>query len=225
MIQTNVIHSAYKCNVKKLLFLGSSCIYPKYADQPMAETELLKGYLEPTNEPYAIAKIAGIKLCQAYRKQHGADFISAMPTNLYGPFDNFDLQSSHVIPALMRKCHEAKTAAQEHMEVWGSGKVMREFLHVYDCAAGIVHLLENYSDMEHVNLGTGEDVTIIELAETIKDVIGFYGALTFDASKPDGTPRKLLDVTKIQALGWQHRNSLKDGLAQTYHWYLENRSK
>jgi GDP-L-fucose synthase len=225
MIEANIIHAAFKTGVEKLLFLGSSCIYPKNAAQPMTEAALLTGALEATNEWYAIAKIAGIKLCQAYRKQHGADFISAMPTNLYGPFDNFDLQSSHVIPALMRKCHEAKTAAQADMEVWGSGKVMREFLHVDDCAAGIVHLLENYSDMEHVNLGTGEDVTIIELAETIKDVIGFDGALTFDASKPDGTPRKLLDVSKIHALGWQHKNSLKDGLAQTYQWYLENRSK
>jgi GDP-L-fucose synthase len=225
MIEANIIHAAFKTGVEKLLFLGSSCIYPKHAAQPMTEAALLTGALETTNEWYAIAKIAGIKLCQAYRKQHGADFISAMPANLYGPFDNFDLQSSHVIPALMRKCHEAKTAAQEHMEVWGSGTVMREFLHVDDCAAGIVHLLENYSDMEHVNLGTGEDVTIIELAETIKAVIGFDGALTFDASKPDGTPRKLLDVSKIHALGWQHKNSLKDGLAQTYQWYLENRSK
>lgn len=225
MIEANIINAAFKIGVEKLLFLGSTCIYPKHAEQPMKESALLTGALEPTNEWYAIAKIAGIKLCQAYRKQHGADFISAMPTNLYGPFDNFDLERSHVIPALMRKCHEAKMAGNGRMEVWGSGNVMREFLHVDDCAAGIVHLLENYSDMEHVNLGTGEDVTIIELAETIKDVIGFDGALTFDASKPDGTPRKLLDVSKIHALGWQHRNSLKDGLTQTYQWYLENRKK
>ncbi|MCH1568334.1 MAG: GDP-L-fucose synthase, partial [Alphaproteobacteria bacterium] len=194
MIEANIINAAFKTGVGKLLFLGSSCIYPKDADQPMKESALLSGALETTNEWYAIAKIAGIKLCQAYRKQHGVDFISAMPTNLYGPFDNFDLQTSHVIPALMRKCHEAKQARADHMEVWGSGKVMREFLHVDDCAAGIIYLLENYSDMEHVNLGTGEDITITELAETLKKVIGFDGALTFDASKPDGTPRKLLDV-------------------------------
>ena len=188
----------------------------------MNETALLEGALEPTNEWYAIAKIAGIKLCQAYRKQHGADFISAMPTNLYGPYDNFDLESSHVIPALLRKCHEAKGNGSADMEVWGSGKVMREFLHVDDCAAAIVFLLENYSDMEHVNIGTGEDVTITELAETIKTVVGFDGTLRFDASKPDGTPRKLLDVAKISGLGWRHGYSLTDGLADTYKWYLDN---
>src|SRR5210317_18731 len=179
MIEANIIRAAHDIGVEKLLFLGSSCIYPKMAPQPMPEEALLTGALEPTNEWYAIAKIAGIKLCQAYRRQYGADFISAMPTNLYGPYDNFDLQSSHVIPALMRKCHEAKKAGAENMDVWGSGKVMREFLHVDDCAAGIVFLLKNYSDMEHVKLGTGEDVTIIELAETIKKVVGFDGSLTF----------------------------------------------
>ena len=188
MIEANIVHAAHKNGVEKLLFLGSSCIYPKHAAQPMSEAAL-EGALEPTNEWYAIAKIAGIKLCQAYRKQHGADFISAMPTNLYGPHDNFDLETSHVIPALMRKCHEAKLNGSADMEVWGSGKVMREFLHVDDCAAAIVFLLENYSDMDHVNIGTGEDVTITELAETIKTVVGFEGALRFDASKPDGTPR------------------------------------
>ena len=222
MIEANIIHAAFKADVEKLLFLGSSCIYPKFAEQPMREEALLEGALEPTNEWYAIAKIAGIKLCQAYRKQHGADFISAMPTNLYGPFDNFDLQSSHVIPALMRKCHEAKVSGADNMEVWGSGKVMREFLHVDDCAAGIVFLLENYSDMSHVNLGTGQDVTITELAETIKKTVGFDGGLVFDASKPDGTPRKLLDTSKINALGWQPKIDLESGLASAYRWFTEH---
>ena len=222
MIEANIIRAAHDIGVEKLLFLGSSCIYPKMAPQPMPEEALLTGALEPTNEWYAIAKIAGIKLCQAYRKQYGADFISAMPTNLYGPFDNFDLQSSHVIPALMRKCHEAKQAGAESMDVWGSGKVMREFLHVDDCAAGIVFLLKNYSDMQHVNLGTGEDVTIIELAETIKKVVGFDGSLTFDASKPDGTPRKLLDVSKIHQLGWRHQYDLQAGLNSAYDWFGKN---
>ena len=222
MIEANIIHAAHKNRVEKLLFLGSSCIYPKHAAQPMNETALLEGALEPTNEWYAIAKIAGIKLCQAYRKQHGADFISAMPTNLYGPHDNFDLETSHVIPALMRKCHEAKLNASIDMEVWGSGKVMREFLHVDDCAAAIVFLMENYSDMSHVNIGTGADVTITELAESIKEVVGFVGELKFDASKPDGTPRKLLDVSKINTLGWRHQINLDDGLAATYGWFYEN---
>jgi len=222
MIEANIIRAAHDIGVEKLLFLGSSCIYPKMAPQPMPEEALLTGALEPTNEWYAIAKIAGIKLCQAYRKQYGVDFISAMPTNLYGPFDNFDLQSSHVIPALMRKCHEAKQAGAESMDVWGSGKVMREFLHVDDCAAGIVFLLKNYSDMQHVNLGTGEDVTIIELAETIKKVVGFDGSLTFDASKPDGTPRKLLDVSKIHQLGWRHQYDLQAGLKSAYDWFGKN---
>lgn len=222
MIEANIVHASFKASVEKLLFLGSSCIYPKHAEQPMTEAALLTGALEPTNEWYAIAKIAGIKLCQAYRKQHGADFISAMPTNLYGPYDNFDLASSHVIPALMRKCHEAKLAGSDHMEVWGSGKVMREFLHVDDCAAGLVYLLEHYSDIEHVNLGTGEDVTITELAERIQTAVGFDGDLKFDASKPDGTPRKLLDVSRINGLGWQHEIGLESGLQSTYQWYLEN---
>ena len=222
MIEANIIHAAFKAKVEKLLFLGSSCIYPKLAEQPMSEEALLTGALEPTNEWYAIAKIAGIKLCQAYRKQHGVDYISAMPTNLYGPYDNFDLQSSHVIPALMRKCHEAKLAGADSMEVWGSGKVMREFLHVDDCAAGIVFLLQNYSDMTHVNLGTGTDVTITELAETIKKVVGFDGALAFDASKPDGTPRKLLSTAKINGLGWQAKIDLESGLSSAYQWFTEH---
>ena len=224
MIEANIIRAAHDIGVEKLLFLGSSCIYPKLAAQPMPETALLTGPLEATNEWYAIAKIAGIKLCQAYRKQHGADFISAMPTNLYGPYDNFDLQSSHVIPALMRKCHEAKQQGAAHMEVWGSGKVMREFLHVDDCAAGIVFLLQHYSYFEHVNLGTGEDVTITELAETVKRVVGFDGALKFDASKPDGTPRKLLDVSKINQLGWYPHKNLEDGLTSAYQWFLNHHS-
>jgi len=222
MIEANLIRASFDIGVEKLLFLGSSCIYPKLAPQPIAEEALLTGALEPTNEWYAIAKIAGIKMCQAYRKQHGVDFISAMPTNLYGPHDNFDLQSSHVIPALMRKCHEAKLAGEATMEVWGSGKVMREFLHVEDCAAGIVFLLKHYSDMSHVNLGTGEDVTIRQLAETITKTVGFEGSLAFDASKPDGTPRKLLDVSKINNLGWRHQLDLETGLAAAYQWFVEN---
>lgn len=221
MIEANIIHTAHKNGVEKLLFLGSSCIYPKHAAQPMSEAALMEGALEPTNEWYAIAKIAGLKLCQAYRKQHGADFISAMPTNLYGPFDSYDLETSHVVPALIRKCHEAKLNGSVDMEVWGSGKAMREFMHVDDCAAGIIFLLENYSDMSHVNIGTGEDVTITELAETIKKVVGFDGTLRFDSSKPDGTPRKLLDVAKINSLGWQHEIGLEEGLTLAYQWYLE----
>ena len=224
MIEANLIHAAYQANVKKVLFLGSSCIYPKFAEQPITESALLTGALEPTNEWYAIAKIAGIKLCQAYRKQYGVDYISAMPTNLYGPGDNYDLDTSHVIPALLRKCHEAKVANAPDMTVWGSGKVMREFLHVDDCAAGILFLLKNYSDMEHVNLGSGEDVTIKELAQTICQTVGFKGGLTFDASKPDGTPRKLLDTSKINQLGWQHSISLSDGLTDAYNWFLENKA-
>ena len=224
MIESHIIAAAHQQKTEKLLFLGSSCIYPKMASQPISEQALLTGDLEPTNEWYAIAKIAGIKLCQAYRKQHGCDFISAMPTNLYGPYDNFDLQSSHVIPALMRKCHEAKISGAASMEVWGSGKVMREFLHVDDCAAGIVYLLKHYSDHEHVNLGTGEDVTITQLVETIQHVVGFDGTLRFDTSKPDGTQRKLLDVSKINQLGWTHTTSLAQGLTDTYQWFLDNQT-
>ena len=222
MIEANIIHAAFACHVEKLLFLGSSCIYPKHADQPMQEDALLTGALEPTNQYYAIAKIAGIKLCQAYRQQYDADFIAAMPTNLYGPFDNFDLQSSHVIPALMRKCHAAKQNKESAMEIWGSGKALREFLHVDDCAAGIVFLLQHYADMPHVNLGTGQDVTITALAQMLKKIIGFEGALTYDTSKPDGTPRKLLNVATINKLGWQAKIDLADGLATTYQWFLEN---
>jgi len=221
VIQNNIIDTARTCGVKKLMFLGSSCIYPKFAPQPMAEEALLTGELEPTNQWYAIAKIAGIRMCQAYRRQYGCDFISAMPTNLYGPCDNFDLQSSHVAPALMVKAHQAKVAGADKMEVWGSGKAMREFLHVDDLADGVVHLMKVYSDDSHVNVGTGEDVTIRELAEFICKVVGFDGELAFDASKPDGTPRKLLDVSKLKGLGWQAKTSLADGMADVYGWYLE----
>ncbi len=220
MIESNLIHAAYKAGVEKLLFLGSSCIYPKFAEQPITEGALLTGSLEPTNEWYALAKIAGIKLCEAYRKQYGCDFISAMPTNLYGPGDNYDLQTSHVIPALIRKAHEAKISGQAHMEVWGTGSVMREFLHVDDCAAGIVFLLKHYSDAQHVNLGTGVDITIRQLAETICAVVGFEGELVFDSSKPDGTPRKLLDTSKINAMGWQAHIDLQQGLKDAYQAFL-----
>ena len=219
-IEANVIHAAWRTGVAKLLFLGSSCIYPRLADQPMSEDALLTGPLEPTNEWYAVAKIAGIKLCQAYRRQHGCDFISAMPTNLYGPGDNFDLQSSHVVSALMRKAHEAKQAGAAELEVWGSGAPRREFLYVDDCADGLVRLMTHYSAEGHVNIGTGEDVTIKALAETVKSVVGFDGKLRFDRSKPDGTPRKLLDVGRIAALGWRAETSLTEGLRRTYDWFL-----
>ncbi len=218
-IETNVIHAAHKADVAKLLFLGSSCIYPKLAPQPIPESALLTGPLEPTNQWYAIAKIAGIMLCQAYRRQHGRDFISATPTNLYGPGDNFDLTSSHVAPALMAKAHAAKTAGAATLEVWGTGQVRREFLHVDDAADALVHLLKTYSGFDHVNVGTGEDVTIAELAQLICQVVGFAGELRFDTSKPDGTPRKLLDVSKLGALGWSARTSLRDGLASTFEWF------
>lgn len=219
MIETNIIHAAYNQNVEKILFLGSSCIYPKFADQPIREDELLNGRLEPTNEWYAIAKIAGIKLCQAYRKQHGCDFISVMPTNLYGPFDNFNLETSHVIPALIRKFHEAKVEGKKVVEVWGSGNVRREFLHVNDCADGILFILENYSGHSHVNLGAGIDITIKELAQIISQVVGFEGDLIFNKSKPEGTPRKLLDIQEISKLGWKSQTSLLKGLRNTYNYY------
>ncbi|MFP6741201.1 MAG: GDP-L-fucose synthase [Alphaproteobacteria bacterium] len=221
-IETNVIHAAHQADVAKLLFLGSSCIYPKMAPQPIPESALLTGPLEPTNQWYAIAKIAGIMLCQAYRRQHGRDFISAMPTNLYGPGDNLDLTSSHVAPALMAKAHAAKSAGEAALEVWGTGQVRREFLHVDDAADALVHLLKTYSGFDHVNVGTGEDVTITELAQLICRVVGFEGELHFDTSKPDGTPRKLLDVSKLGALGWTARTSLEDGQASTYEWFREH---
>jgi GDP-L-fucose synthase len=221
VIETNIIHGAYRSGVAKLLFLGSSCIYPRLAPQPLTEDSLLTGPLEPTNEWYAIAKIAGIKLCQAYRKQHGCDFISAMPTNLYGPGDNFDLETSHVIPALMRKAHEGKLADSPELTIWGSGRPRREFLHVDDAADALVLLLRDYSDSQHVNLGAGVDVPIMELAQLVADVVGFNGRIVNDSSKPDGTPRKLLDVSRLNELGWQPRYDLKTGLAHTYRWFCE----
>ena len=221
-IQNNVIHAAHQAGVRKLLFLGSSCIYPKFAPQPISETALLSGPLEPTNEAYAIAKIAGIKLCQAYSREYGANFISAMPTNLYGPNDNFDLETSHVLAALLRKAHEAKTRKVRELIVWGSGKPRREFLHVDDLASACLFLLEKYDSPEIINVGCGEDISIRELAELICDVVGFDGELAWDMTKPDGTPRKLLDITKLHDLGWQPTIPLRDGIAQTYHWFLAN---
>jgi GDP-L-fucose synthase len=221
-IQNNVIHSAYENDVRKLLFLGSSCIYPKFAPQPVAETALLSGPLEPTNEAYAIAKIAGIKLCQAYSREHGSNFISVMPTNLYGPNDNFDLETSHVLAALLRKAHEAKTRKDRKLTVWGSGTPSREFLHVDDLASACLMLLEKYNSPEIINVGCGEDISILELAELICDIVGFDGELAWDPTKPDGTPRKLLDVTKLRALGWKPSISLQDGIAKTYEWFRAN---
>ena len=223
MIEANVIHASHRCGVEKLLFLGSSCIYPKHAPQPMRESDLLTGPLEPTNEWYAIAKIAGVKLCQAYRRQYGDDFISAMPTNLYGPGDNFDLASSHVLPALMRKAHEAAQSGGSAVEVWGTGAPRREFLHVDDLADACVFLMKHYSADEHVNVGSGQEVSIRELTELIARVVGFRGGFAFDPSRPDGTPRKLLDTAKLGALGWSARIGLEEGIAQTYRWYCENR--
>jgi GDP-L-fucose synthase len=218
-IQGNVIHASYQVGVKKLLFLGSTCIYPKFAEQPIKESALLTGPLEPTNEWYAIAKIAGLKLAEAYRRQHGCNFISAMPTNLYGPNDNFDLQNSHVLPALMRRIHEAAVTGKDVVTLWGTGTPRREFLHVDDLADALVFLLENYSDPLHVNVGTGTDVTILELAETLAKVIGFKGRFEFDRSKPDGTPRKVTDMSRLQALGWRPKIDLESGLRQTYAWF------
>lgn len=222
MIECNVIKAAHDYNVKKLLFLGSSCIYPKMAPQPIKEEYLLSGYLEPTNEAYAIAKIAGLKMCQYFKKQYGDNFISCMPTNLYGPNDNFDLQNSHVLPALIRKFHEAKVENKPYVEVWGTGTPRREFLYVDDMADACVFLMENYDGDETVNIGTGEDVTIRELAKIVKEVVGFDGELKFDTSKPDGTPRKLLDVSKLNKLGWKYRVSLKEGIIKSYEWYKTN---
>lgn len=216
MIQNNVIHSSYLNHVKKLLFLGSTCIYPKMAPQPLKEEYLLSGYLEPTNEPYAIAKIAGIKTCESYNRQYGVDFISVMPTNLYGPNDNYDLENSHVLPALIRKFHEAKINNEPTVTIWGSGTPMREFLHVDDLAAACFHLMQTYSGDQLVNIGTGVDVTIRELAETIQEVVGYEGELTFDATKPDGTPRKLTDVSRLHSLGYHHKINLKEGISMVY---------
>lgn len=221
-IETNVIHAAHVHGVKKLLFLGSTCIYPKLASQPMREDALLTGPLEPTNEWYAIAKIAGIKLCQAFRKQHGCDFISAMPTNLYGPGDNYDLEASHVIPAMLRKMHEAKVGGERQVVLWGTGKPRREFLHVDDLADALLFLIQGYSAPLHVNIGVGSDLTIFELAGLIKDVTGFQGELVFDSSRPDGTPRKLVDTSLINDLGWQPKIALRDGLERTYEHFVRN---
>ena len=220
MMEANVIHAAYESGAKKLLFLGSSCIYPKLAPQPLKEEYLLTGELEPTNEPYAIAKIAGVKLCEAYRDQHGSDFVSVMPTNLYGYRDNYHPTNSHVLPALIRRFHEARETGQEAVTVWGTGSPRREFLFADDLAAACLFLMETYSGRELVNIGTGEDVSIKELAELVKDVVGFEGELAFDTSKPDGTPRKLLDVTKLRSLGWRHKTELREGIALAYADFL-----
>lgn len=220
MVEANLIHGAYEAGVEKLLFLGSTCIYPRLAPQPLQEDALLTGPLEKTNEWYAVAKIAGIKMCQAYSKQHGCRFISAMPTNLYGPGDNFDLESSHVLPALIRKFHEAKEAGARSVEVWGTGTPRREFCHVDDCAEACLHLMNAYEDPEIINIGVGRDISIRELAELVKGIVGYPGAIVFDASKPDGTPRKLVDVSKLFALGWKPRISLEQGIRETYEWYV-----
>jgi GDP-L-fucose synthase len=221
-IQNNIIRAAHEQAARKLLFLGSSCIYPKFSPQPIPESALLGGPLEPTNEAYAIAKIAGIKLCQACAREYGDNFISAMPTNLYGPNDNFDLETSHALAALLRKAHDAKKSGARELVVWGSGKPRREFLHVDDLARACLFLLQNYDSPEIINVGTGEDISIRELAELICEIVGFEGALAWDASKPDGTPRKLLDIAKIRSLGWQPEISLRDGIARTYEWFEAN---
>ena len=222
MMEANVIESARLFGVDKLFFLGSTCIYPKLAPQPLKEEYLLTGPLEPTNEWYAVAKIAGIKLCQAYRRQHGCNFISAMPTNLYGPHDNYDLETSHVMPALIRKFHEARVGNLPTVTLWGSGKPLREFLHVDDCASACLFLMQNYEEEEIVNIGVGEDNTIARVAEIVGEVVGYEGKIVYDRSKPDGTPRKLVDVSRINALGWHARIGLEDGVRSSYQWYLEN---
>lgn len=222
-LQNNLIRAAHEHGLRKLIFLGSSCIYPKFAPQPIPESALLAGPLEPTNEAYAIAKIAGIKLCQAYGREYGDNFVSAMPTNLYGPNDNFDLNTSHVLAALLRKAHEAKETGADELVVWGTGRPRREFMHVDDLAEACLFLLEHYDSPELINVGTGEDLTIRELAELICDVVGFKGELTWDTTKPDGTPRKLLDISKIKSLGWKPRVPLREGIEQTYRWFCEHR--
>lgn len=222
MVQTNVIHSAYRYGVKKLLFLGSSCIYPKHTPQPMKEEYLLTGPLEPTNEPYALAKIAGIRTCQSYNRQYGTNYISVMPTNLYGPNDNFDLETSHVIPALIRKFHEAKVQSNPSVTIWGTGSPRREFLHVDDLADACLFLMNRYDESDMINIGCGEDVSITDLALLVKEVVAYEGSIEYDVNKPDGTPQKLLDVSKIRNLGWQPRLSLKEGVKKTYEWYCEN---
>ncbi|HMK90997.1 MAG TPA: GDP-L-fucose synthase [Methylocystis sp.] len=222
-IETNVIHSAHVANVDRLVFLGSSCIYPKFAPQPITESALLTGPLEPTNEWYAIAKIAGVKLCQAYRKQYGRRFISVMPCNLYGPNDNFDLNTSHVLPALLRKFHEAQLSGQREVVVWGTGSPLREFLHVDDLARGVAFCLDNYDDYDHINCGAGSEISIAALSQLIAKVTGFTGKVVFDRSRPDGTPRKLMDSTKIFNLGWRPEISLEQGIAEVYQWFLKNK--
>ena len=222
MIHATVVHAAHLFEARRLLYLGSSCIYPRACPQPMSEDDLLSSPLEPTNEFYAVAKIAGIKLCQAYRRQYGCDFISAMPTNLYGPNDNFDLESSHVLPAMIRKFHDAKSESRDEVKIWGTGNPRREFLHVDDLADACLFLMKNYDDSEHINVGTGEDQTIRELAELVARVVHPEARLVFDTSKPDGTPRKLLDVSRLHNLGWRHSTELEDGIRSTYDWYLRN---
>ncbi len=222
-LENNIIHSAYQYGVKKLCFLGSSCIYPKYAQQPMKEDYLLDGKLEPTNEPYSIAKIAGIKMCQAYNRQYGTNFISVMPTNLYGPHDNFDLQTSHVLPALVKKFVDAKKMSAPSVTIWGTGSPKREFLFVDDLADAIVFLMNHYDDSEIINIGSGKEITILELANIVKEEIGFNGPIEFDPTKPDGIPRKLLDVSKINKLGWTAKTSLRDGIRKLIQWYMENK--
>ncbi len=224
MIHATVVHAAHVHGTSRLLYLGSSCIYPREAPQPMREENLLGGRLEPTNEPYAIAKIAGIKLCQAYRRQYGSDFISAMPTNLYGPNDNFDLESSHVLPALIRRFHEAKQAGRSTVEIWGTGSPRREFLHVDDLAEASLFLMGAYDEDEHINVGTGIDLSILDLAELVREVVAPEITLTFDSSKPDGMPRKLLDVSRIHDLGWRHSIDLREGIESTYAWFVDNSS-
>lgn len=225
MIQNNVIHNSYVHHVKKLLFLGSSCIYPKFAPQPLKEEYLLTGTLEPTNEPYAIAKIAGIKMCDAYRDQYGCNFNSAMPTNLYGPNDNYDLQNSHVLPALIRKFHEAKEQDQPFVEIWGTGSPLREFMHVDDLAEACYFLMQNFNDRGFVNVGVGEDISIKDLALMVKETVGFNGELRFDVSKPDGTPRKLMDVGRLKNLGFEPKIKLKEGIEKTYKDFLKNKDR
>ena len=224
MIEANIINGAHTVGVEKLMFLGSSCIYPKFAAQPISEDALLTGTLEPTNEWYAIAKIAGIKLCDAFRKQHGDDYISGMPTNLYGPGDNFDLNSSHVMPALIRKAHEAKLAGASSITIWGTGTPRREFLHVDDCADACVHLMKTHSAPGHVNIGSGEDVTILELTQMVCDAVGYKGTIEHDLTKPDGTPRKLMSADKLRSMGWKPQIALKDGIGAVYRWFLENKA-
>jgi GDP-L-fucose synthase len=225
LIHATVVHAAHLYGVKKLLYLGSSCIYPRDCAQPMTEAQLLTGALEPTNEPYAIAKIAGIKLCQAYRRQYGSNFISAMPTNLYGPNDNFDLASAHVLPAMMRKFHEAKMSGSRDVVIWGTGSPRREFLHVDDLADACILLMASYEGEDHVNVGTGEDISIRELAELLREIVHPDATLRFDTSKPDGMPRKLLDVSRLHALGWRHRIGFREGITATYQWFLENQGR